>query len=62
MAPDSVPPPLAGVVDALVEFASREPVLVGIVVVMLVFVFLGYLFLRRTVASAREGFEDAYRR
>ena len=32
-----------------------DPVLLGIVVVMLTFVFLVYLFLRRTVTGFREG-------
>lgn len=32
-----------------------DPVLIGIVVVMLLFVFFIYLFLRRTVTGFREG-------
>jgi hypothetical protein len=34
-----------------------DPVLVGLVVVMLVFVFGVYLLVRRTLLSLREGFE-----
>ena len=34
-----------------------DPVLVGLVVVMLVFVFGAYLLIRRTLLSLREGFE-----
>lgn len=58
----SVSVPTQSAVDAVVEFVARDPVLVGLVVVMLVFVFFGYLFLRRTVMSVREGFEDGYER
>ncbi|PSP73095.1 hypothetical protein BRC86_10515 [Halobacteriales archaeon QS_3_64_16] len=37
---------------------SIDPVLVGLVVVMLVFVFGVYLLIRRTLLSLREGFES----
>jgi hypothetical protein len=37
--------------------AGVDPVLVGLVVVMLVFVFGVYLLVRRTLLSLREGFE-----
>lgn len=53
--------PRPAVVDAIVDFVAREPVLVGLMIVMLLFVFFTYLFLRRTVASMREGFDEGYR-
>jgi ABC-type multidrug transport system permease subunit len=37
--------------------AGVDPVLVGLVVVMLAFVFGVYLLVRRTLLSMREGFE-----
>lgn len=37
--------------------AGIDPVLVGFVVVMLLFVFGIYLFVRRTLLSLREGYE-----
>jgi len=52
-----VPLQLGGVVD----FVAREPVLAGLMVVILLFVFFAYLFMRRTVMNMREGFDEAYR-
>jgi hypothetical protein len=40
---------------------SIDPVLVGLVVIMLVFVFGVYLLIRRTLLSLREGFEHGKR-
>lgn len=60
MAP--LPAPTPAVLDGLVEFVARDPLLVGIVVVMLAVVFFVYLFVRRTMMNAREGYEEAYRR
>jgi hypothetical protein len=53
---------MAGVVDAVVSFASDEPALVGIMVAMVVLVFVVYLFLRRTLLNVREGYESGYRK
>jgi len=39
-----------------------DPVLVGILAVLLVFVFFGYLLMRRTVLGLREGYRDGQRR
>jgi hypothetical protein len=41
--------------------AFEDPVLVGIVVVLLVFVFAMYLFLRRIVTGFKEGMQDGQR-
>lgn len=41
--------------------AGIDPVLVGFVVVMLVFVFGIYLLVRRTLLSLREGYESGKR-
>ena len=49
------------VIDALVDFVAREPVLAGLMLVILLVVFFAYLFMRKTVSSMREGFDDAYR-
>lgn len=39
-----------------------DPVVLGLVVVLLLFVFFGYLLMRRTVMGLREGYEDGQRR
>ncbi|MFQ3475314.1 hypothetical protein HKK80_03500 [Halonotius sp. F2-221B] len=39
-----------------------DPVLIGILVVLLLFVFFGYLLMRRTVLGLREGYRDGQRR
>ncbi|MDG5778869.1 hypothetical protein VB773_03610 [Haloarculaceae archaeon H-GB2-1] len=49
------------VVDAIVNIVSNEPVLVGMVVVMLAFVFFIYLMIRRTVTGFKEGMEKGRR-
>ncbi|WP_164974725.1 DUF7859 family protein [Halegenticoccus tardaugens] len=38
-----------------------DPVFLGLVVVMLLFVFFSYLFLRRTLLGLREGYEEGRR-
>jgi len=38
-------------------FGDIDPVLLGIVVVLLLFVFFTFLFLRRTAKAFKEGFE-----
>jgi hypothetical protein len=39
-----------------------DPVLIGILAVLLLFVFFGYLLMRRTVLGLREGYRDGQRR
>ena len=39
-----------------------DPVVIGLVVILLVFVIFGYLLMRRTVVSLREGYEEGQRR
>ena len=45
----------------LVELLT-DPVLLGILAVLLAFVFFGYLLMRRTVLGLREGYRDGQRR
>jgi hypothetical protein len=54
-------PALPAQLDAVVDFVADEPVFVGLVVALLLFVFFMYLFLRRTILGMREGYDDAYR-
>jgi hypothetical protein len=49
--------PATGVVDAL----ANDPVLVVLVVVLLLAVFGGYFYVRRTLLNLRDGYEDGYR-
>jgi hypothetical protein len=46
-----------GVVDTL----ANDPILVVLVVGLLLIVFFGYLYVRRTLMNLRDGYEDAYR-
>jgi len=39
-----------------------DPVVIGLIVILLAFVIFGYLLMRRTVMSLREGYEDGQRR
>ncbi|MFB6233342.1 MAG: hypothetical protein ABEH61_03690 [Haloarculaceae archaeon] len=39
-----------------------DPVWLGMMVVLLLFVFFGYLLLRRTVLGLREGYQDGRQR
>ncbi len=39
-----------------------DPVVVGLIVILLLFSIFGYLFMRRTVMSLREGYEEGQRR
>ncbi|MEA1932625.1 hypothetical protein [Halohasta litorea] len=39
-----------------------DPVVLGLIVVLVAFVFFGYLLMRRTVMGLREGYEDGQRR
>jgi len=52
-----VPTQLGGVVD----YVAREPVLAGLMIVILLFVFGAYLFMRRTVMNMRQGYDESYR-
>jgi len=40
----------------------NDPVVLGLIVVLVGFVFFGYLLMRRTVMGLREGYEDGQRR
>lgn len=53
--------PLAGLLDPLFDFVGQNPILVGLVVVMLGFVFFMYLFVRRTLTGLREGYDQGRR-
>ncbi|ADQ68481.1 hypothetical protein GL213_14585 [Halogeometricum borinquense] len=53
--------PLQGLLDDFVEFVLSEPVFVGFLVLLLLFVFFAYLFVRRTLMGMREGFDEGYR-
>ena len=56
------PRPLASPLDGVVEFFASDPIFAGLVVVMLLFVFFVYLFVRRTLTGLRQGYDDAYRK
>lgn len=49
--------PATGVVDTL----ANDPVLVALVAVLLLAVFFGYLYVRRTLMNLRDGYESGYR-
>lgn len=38
-----------------------DPIFLGLVAVMLLLVFFGYLLIRRTLLSLREGYDEGYR-
>jgi hypothetical protein len=38
-----------------------DPVFLGLVAIMLLLVFFGYLLVRRTLLSLREGYDEGYR-
>ena len=48
---------MAGIVDTVVQFAANNPVATFFGGVLLLFIFGGYLLLRRTITQFREGFE-----
>ncbi|WP_162832761.1 MULTISPECIES: hypothetical protein [Haloferax] len=50
------------VVDGLVDFLAGDPVFVGLLVALLLFVFFGYLLVRRTLLGLSEGYDEARRR
>jgi hypothetical protein len=43
--------------DGLLE----DPIFLGLVALMLLLVFFGYLLVRRTLLSLREGYDEGYR-
>ncbi|MFC7204846.1 hypothetical protein ACFQJC_15120 [Haloferax namakaokahaiae] len=45
-------------VDGVIDFLAGDPVFTGLLVVMLLFVFFGYLLVRRTLLGLREGFDE----
>jgi hypothetical protein len=49
---------MSGFVDALMN----DPILLGLIVVMLLFVFFAYLFVRRTLTGLQEGYQSGYRK
>lgn len=53
--------PLAGPLDPVFDFAGQNPIFVGLVAVMLLFIFFMYLFVRRTLLGLREGYEQGRR-
>jgi hypothetical protein len=60
-APPMLVTPLQSLVGGLVDFVVEDPLFVGLVVVILAFVFFMYLFVRRTVTGLRDGFDEGYR-
>jgi hypothetical protein len=52
--------PLQGLLGDAVDFVLANPIFVGFVVLLLLFVFFGYLFVRRTLLGLREGYDDGY--
>jgi hypothetical protein len=49
------------VLQGVVDFFVQNPVFTGLLVVMLVFVFFSYLFVRRTLTGLREGYDQGRR-
>jgi hypothetical protein len=47
--------------DGLVEFLTGNLIFVGLVAILLLFVFFSYLFVRRTLLSAAEGYQKGRR-
>lgn len=48
---------------AVLQLSSllEDPIFLGLVAVMLLLVFFGYLLVRRTLLSLREGYDEGYR-
>ncbi len=42
-----------------IALENLDPVFLGLLVIMLLFVFFAYLFVRRTMLGLREGYEQA---
>jgi flagellar biogenesis protein FliO len=51
-----LPVPLQ-VLDGFVDFVSGNLIFVGLVAILVLFVFFSYLFVRRTMLSAAEGYK-----
>ncbi|WP_224270421.1 hypothetical protein [Haloprofundus salinisoli] len=49
-------------VDTVVEALGNDPVFVGLVLAMLLFVFFMYLFVRRTVTGLQQGYQEGRQR
>ncbi|SEO55069.1 hypothetical protein SAMN04487948_103186 [Halogranum amylolyticum] len=49
------------VLQGVVDFLAQNPVFTGLLIVMLVFVFFSYLFVRRTLTGLREGYDRGRR-
>jgi len=52
----------AGDTPGMVVSLFNDPVVLGLIAVLVAFVFFGYLLMRRTVMGLREGYEDGQRR
>ncbi len=53
--------PAPVVLEGVVEFVANDPILFGLLLAMVTLVFFVYLFIRRTLTSVREGYDDALR-
>ena len=49
------------VLQGVVDFFLGEPVFTALLIVMLLFVFFSYLFVRRTLTGLREGYDQGRR-
>ncbi len=48
-------------ISNILDFVLAHPDLIGFVALILGFVFVAYLFVRRTLTGLREGFDDGYK-
>lgn len=46
------------VLQGTLDFFAQRPVFTGLLILMLLFVFFSYLFLRRTLTGLREGYDQ----
>lgn len=49
------------VLQGILDFFIQRPVFTGLLVIMLVFIFFSYLFIRRTLTGLREGYDQGRR-
>lgn len=49
------------VLQGILDFFIQRPVFTGLLIVMLLFVFFSYLFVRRTLTGLREGYDQGRR-
>ncbi|EJN59641.1 DUF7859 family protein [Halogranum rubrum] len=49
------------VLQGVGDFLVQNPIFTGLLIVMLLFVFFSYLFLRRTLTGLREGYDQGRR-